>query len=130
MIEIKRLTHCPFCNDPLDPEDGEEVVVDDYGHRKEEDHERSQKCRGKLDHTYIQKYYAHDQLITQQLIRVGEGEVRFYIEPYMLLNMTRIWSGRNNTRDQSIELDKAIKLDFSKGIDGVKKQIKMYLTFS
>ena len=130
MIKMQRLTHCPFCNDPLDPEDNSDADIYTDKHPWVEERERSQKCRGKVDHTYIQKYYAQDQFITQILIRVGEGEVRYYIEPYMLLNMTRIWSGRNNTREHSVELDKAVKLDFSKGVDGIKEQIKMYLTFS
>lgn len=129
MIKITRLTHCPLCNDPLDPEDNTDADYNDSV-RASEERERSQKCRGKEDHTYIQKYYARDQIITQILVRVGEGEVRYYIEPYMPINMTRIWSGRNNTRENSVELDKAIKLDFSKGIDGIKEQIKLYLTFS
>lgn len=109
---MKKLTHCPFCNDP--------VVVD---------RPYTECCSGKDDHTYIQVFSSMSDEINRIKLRVGPGAVRYYLDTYIDEDYSLVWSGRNDTRSK-VTIEKKISLDFSKGIDGIKQQIKMYLTFS
>lgn len=109
---MKPFLNCPFCSDLLDME------IYDY-HRT--------SCK-KEDHTFLQRNYVDNENINKLTVRVGAGDVRYYIVISFETKTTTIWSGRFNTYEGRIILDSIPYIDFTLGIEATKNKIKTYLT--
>lgn len=116
MIKYK---HCPFCNS--------EMHVSRYGVANTIRY----TCQGLEDHTYIQNVVISTNAVRKVTLRVGAGEVRYYLQandlnekPYCF-----IWSGRFDSSTK-IELNSVPDINLSEGIEFVKNKIIFYLSFS
>lgn len=61
--------------------------------------------------------------------RVGAGDIRYYLTIDYRYKSSAVWSGRFNTNNR-LYLDSIVNVDFSQGMEAIKKKILLYLTFS
>lgn len=115
---MKPLKNCPFCSDELELDD----LSIEYDCKRE-------SCRGKDDHTYLQKQIISTEELVKVTVRVGPGETRYYLVMNLALKQSEIWSGRFDSGSR-IEIASIPNIDFTQGIEATKKKIKTYLTFS